>query len=236
MLPQCCPNVVLNMLRCCHECVEHPFCQCPQEKSKIQQKYTTVIESSWCLREMMREWWEMMRDEERWWEMIRDDERWWDMMRDDERWWVALLFKGYMFSWTPHDKSLLSFQPLSTFFRNLAFKKTVSLLMLMGWGGVGMGWVGLCVRGGLSLKATCFPENHMTNHCCLSSRYLFFEKLAFDKTISLLMLMGWGKVGMGWVVCEGWLVCSRATCFPENHMTNHCCLSSRYLLLKILAF
>ena len=48
--------------------------------------------------------------------------------------------------------------------------------------------------------------------------------------------MGWGWDGVGWVVCEGWLVFSKATCFPENHMTNHCCLSSRYLLLKILAF
>ena len=37
-------------------------------------------------------------------------------------------------------------------------------------------------------------------------------------------------------MCEGWLVFSKATCFPENHMTNHCCLSSRYLLFEKFGF
>jgi len=92
---------------------------------------------------------------------------------------VACLFKGYLFSRKPHDKSWLSFQPLSTF-EILGFLK----------------------------------NNFVVN----------------DDG------MGWGWDGVGWLVCEGWLVFAKATCFPENHLTNHCCLSSRYLLLTILAF
>ena len=86
--------------------------------------------------------------------------------------------------------------------------------MLMGWGGVGWGWVGCVVCEGWLVfsKATCFPANHMTNHCCLSSRCLLLKILACDKTISLLMMMGWGGVGMGWVVCEG------VACFFKGYL------------------
>jgi len=83
-------------------------------------------------------------------------------------------------------------------------------------------------------KATCVAESHLTNHCCLSSRYLRLKNLAFQQNNFVVNADGvrWGWDGVMWVVCEGWLVFSKATCFPENHMTTHCCLSSRYLLFE----
>ena len=114
---------------------------------------------------------------------------------------MACLFKGYLFSRKPHDKSLLSFQPLSTF-ENFGFLKNSFVVNAdgVGWGWDGVGWV-VCEGWLVFAKATCFPENHVTKHCCLSSRYLLLKNLAFYKTISLLMLMGCGGLGWGEAGC-----------------------------------